>query len=150
MTTYVRPEFSGRGSAVGGGPAWNGPKSPHPNPAPATAGGPAAGRGRYDPMTDAGPAAGSHGSGTGPCGPPTWVDIPADITELLDAAYAHDAMTIGRFCKRHGLSEASYYRLRRDGQGPSEMRLSEKIVLISREAAAEWRARHSQPPVDAA
>ena len=52
-----------------------------------------------------------------------------------------DAYPISDFCARHGISRAKYYTLAPD-QRPREMRVGSR-VLISREAAAEWR-RHME------
>jgi predicted DNA-binding transcriptional regulator AlpA len=49
-----------------------------------------------------------------------------------------DAYSIRAFCRRHGISEAFYYKLRQQSLAPREMRLGSR-VLISREAAAAWR-----------
>jgi hypothetical protein len=51
-----------------------------------------------------------------------------------------DCMTIGEFCLRNRFSRQFYYVLRAKGQGPTEIRLGAR-VLISREAADEWRYR---------
>jgi len=52
-----------------------------------------------------------------------------------------DAASIRTFCRRHGISVASYYNL------PPEQRPREKIVggrkLITKEAGAEWREREA-------
>ena len=48
------------------------------------------------------------------------------------------ALTIRQFCEAFSISEAFYYKLRRQGQGPREMELGAR-KLISIEAAAEWR-----------
>jgi hypothetical protein len=53
-----------------------------------------------------------------------------------------DAYSIAAFCRRHGISEAFYFKLRQQGQGPREMRLGSR-VLISREEAARWRRARS-------
>src|SRR5262245_34424793 len=50
------------------------------------------------------------------------------------------AFTVEAFCMQHMLSHSMYYKLKADGLGPREFRLGIK-VLISREAAAEWRAQ---------
>ena len=57
-----------------------------------------------------------------------------DTTEL-------DAYSIPKFCERHGgISRSHYYDLRAEGRAPREMRVG-KRVLISVEAAREWRRR---------
>jgi hypothetical protein len=53
-----------------------------------------------------------------------------------------DACSIASFCKQHGISRAQYYVLRKAGLGPDEMRLIGR-VLITREAAARWRRKHT-------
>jgi hypothetical protein len=50
-----------------------------------------------------------------------------------------DAYTIMEFCRRHSISRGGYYNLRAAGEGPKEKKVMSR-VLISREAAAEWRA----------
>jgi hypothetical protein len=49
-----------------------------------------------------------------------------------------DAFTIPEFCRRHGFSQSHYFALAAAGEGPRVMRVG-KRVLISREAAADWR-----------
>jgi hypothetical protein len=49
-----------------------------------------------------------------------------------------DAFSVVRFCERHDISVAHYYRLRAEDLAPAEMRVGGR-VLISREAAAKWR-----------
>lgn len=56
------------------------------------------------------------------------------------------AYNIPKFCNAHGISEAFYYKLRGDGLGPDETRLGKKnkVVLITAEAAARWRAERER------
>jgi len=49
------------------------------------------------------------------------------------------AYTIPGFCRDHNIPESTYYELRKRGQGPREMRAGRR-VLITQEAAADWRA----------
>ena len=51
-----------------------------------------------------------------------------------------DAYTVSEFCERHGISRSKYYELVHAGEGPKVFRVGTK-PLISREAAAKWRAR---------
>ncbi len=51
-----------------------------------------------------------------------------------------DAFSISEFCRRHGLGRTSYYELKKTGEAPREMRIGGRI-LISREAAEQWRRR---------
>jgi hypothetical protein len=48
------------------------------------------------------------------------------------------ALTIPEFCAAHRISEGFYYKLKKQHEGPREMRLGTRKV-ISLEAAAEWR-----------
>jgi hypothetical protein len=48
------------------------------------------------------------------------------------------ALTIPEFCVTHGISEAFFYKLQRDGLGPRVMAVGRRR-LISIEAAKEWR-----------
>lgn len=48
------------------------------------------------------------------------------------------AFTIEEFCKSHGFSRAHYFNLQRASEGPRVMHVGAR-VLISREAAADWR-----------
>ena len=49
-----------------------------------------------------------------------------------------DAYSVAEFSKRHGISVSFYFKEKAAGRGPREMRLGTR-VLISKEAAAEWR-----------
>ena len=49
-----------------------------------------------------------------------------------------DAYSIPEFCRRHGFSQSFYFAEAREGRGPRVMRVGAR-VLISKEAAAEWR-----------
>jgi hypothetical protein len=64
--------------------------------------------------------------------------VPAVTAEPL-------AFTIREFCKAHGLSIATYYKLKGLGLGPREMHLAGSLIRISTEAAAEWRAARENP-----
>jgi predicted DNA-binding transcriptional regulator AlpA len=48
------------------------------------------------------------------------------------------ALSIPEFCKAHGISEGLFYKLKRHGEGPREMKVGSR-TLISFESAAEWR-----------
>lgn len=56
-----------------------------------------------------------------------------------------DCYTIEEFCQRNRISKQFYYKLRAKGQTPAEMRFGTR-VLITKEAATEWRQRFSPPP----
>jgi hypothetical protein len=49
-----------------------------------------------------------------------------------------DAYSIEEFCRRHSLSRGTYYNMKETGSGPREKRAMGR-VLITREAAREWR-----------
>jgi hypothetical protein len=51
----------------------------------------------------------------------------------------YDADTIPVFCKKNRISVAFYYKLKAQGKTPREMHLGNRR-LITREAAARWRA----------
>jgi hypothetical protein len=53
-----------------------------------------------------------------------------------------DAFTITEFCRRHRISQAFYFKLKRLGLGPREMNVLTR-VLISKESAADWRREHT-------
>ena len=52
--------------------------------------------------------------------------------------------TLREFCDLHRISRKMYYRMQKAGTGPQEMRVGNK-VLITREAAARWRAQQGVP-----
>jgi predicted DNA-binding transcriptional regulator AlpA len=56
-----------------------------------------------------------------------------------------DAMSLGEFCSRHGISRSSFYLLKRAGEAPRLMQVGNR-VLISREAAAAWRRERELAP----
>jgi predicted DNA-binding transcriptional regulator AlpA len=49
-----------------------------------------------------------------------------------------EALSIAEFCEAHGISRSHYFNLKKVDHGPREMRVGSR-VLISREAAADWR-----------
>ena len=62
---------------------------------------------------------------------------------------SHAAMSIRQFCREHGITSPTYYKLREQGLGPKEMRMG-TLVRISQEAAAEWRKARENPVGDEA
>ena len=50
------------------------------------------------------------------------------------------AYTVDSFCESHGISRALFYKLASQGRGPRLMKVNRR-TLISREAAADWRAQ---------
>jgi hypothetical protein len=49
------------------------------------------------------------------------------------------ASSIEQFCRDHGISRATFYNLKKVGKMPRLMHVGAR-VLITEEAAAEWRA----------
>jgi len=62
-----------------------------------------------------------------------------------DGDDAVDAYSIATFCKKHNISESFYHKLRNQGLGPATMRLGTR-VLITKEAARQWRKRRAEAP----
>jgi predicted DNA-binding transcriptional regulator AlpA len=50
------------------------------------------------------------------------------------------ALSISEFCEAHGISEGLFYKLKKQGKGPREMKVGAR-TLITFESAAEWRRR---------
>ena len=50
--------------------------------------------------------------------------------------------TVEQFCDDHNISRAFYYKLRKQGRGPAEIKLGTR-TMISPESAAAW-PRHLQ------
>jgi predicted DNA-binding transcriptional regulator AlpA len=48
------------------------------------------------------------------------------------------AMSIREFCRLHGISEDQFYKMKREGWGPTTMKVGSR-TLVSAEAAADWR-----------
>ena len=53
------------------------------------------------------------------------------------------AMSIKEFCRLHGISEDQFYKMQREGWGPTVMHVGSR-TLISHEVAAEWRRAREQ------
>lgn len=51
-----------------------------------------------------------------------------------------DSYSIEEFCRRNSISRGSFYNMRDAGTGPREKRAMGR-VLITKEAAQEWRLR---------
>jgi hypothetical protein len=49
--------------------------------------------------------------------------------------------TIKEFCRAHRLGVSTYYELKKLGLGPREKRIFSRVIITD-EAAAEWRARN--------
>jgi predicted DNA-binding transcriptional regulator AlpA len=53
------------------------------------------------------------------------------------------ALSIPEFCEAHGISEGLFYKLKKQGEGPREMKVGTR-TLITFEAAAEWRGEREK------
>jgi hypothetical protein len=58
------------------------------------------------------------------------------------------ALSIPEFCKAHGISAGLFFKLKKQGEGPREMKVGTR-TLITFESAAEWRRerenQHARP-----
>jgi predicted DNA-binding transcriptional regulator AlpA len=61
-----------------------------------------------------------------------------------DPAAERAAFTIAEFCRRNGISEPTYFKLRDLGRGPKEMRLG-AAVRISSAAESAWQRARENP-----
>lgn len=66
----------------------------------------------------------------------------AEVQGCVDGA-ARLAFTVEEFAEAFRLSRATVYNMWRDGTGPARMRVRGRVV-ISRDAADEWRRRCEQ------
>lgn len=66
-----------------------------------------------------------------------------------DKAQLRLAFSISEFCQLHGLGRTTYYQMEREGKAPRVMRVG-KRVLISAEAAADWRSAMERKQPEAA
>ena len=48
--------------------------------------------------------------------------------------------SVAEFCRAHGISRGTFYRLLGEGLGPKAVKIGRR-TLVSVEAAAEWRTR---------
>ena len=68
-------------------------------------------------------------------------------TTLATLPVGAGAFTIKEFCAQHRISVAFYYVLRHRGEAPVEMHVGSR-VLVSYEAAADWRRAREAPAAD--
>ena len=67
--------------------------------------------------------------------------MPKSRTEFADVSRLPTprlALSIPEFCEAHGISAGFYFKLKRQGEGPREMKVGAR-TLITIEAAAAWR-----------
>ena len=65
--------------------------------------------------------------------------------ELVELVPNAAAFNIREFCLAHRISESMYYKLRNAGLGPREARALSKVI-ITQEAAADWRRQREAQP----
>ena len=56
---------------------------------------------------------------------------------------SREAFSVNDFCSAHSISRSFFYRLESKGLGPRTFKIGDR-TLISKEAAAEWRAQLEQ------
>lgn len=85
-------------------------------------------------------------------GPPSFDPKEIEPTEHVEPTTSTPtprlALSISHFCQAHSISEAFYYKLKKQGLGPREMRVGAR-TLISLEAAAAWRAERENASAEA-
>jgi predicted DNA-binding transcriptional regulator AlpA len=64
-----------------------------------------------------------------------------ELAAVLPPPTPRLALSIREFCEAHGISEGFFYKLKKQGEGPREMKVGAR-TLITFESAAEWR--HAQ------
>ena len=64
--------------------------------------------------------------------------MPKSRTPRATAPTPRLALSIPEFCRAHSISEAFFYKLKQQGEGPREMKVGTRS-LIAFESAAEWR-----------
>jgi hypothetical protein len=66
---------------------------------------------------------------------------PETTGKKIDPIIERDAYDIGGFCERHSISVPQYYKMRARGEEMPDVFYSGSKPLISKEAAARWRAK---------
>jgi predicted DNA-binding transcriptional regulator AlpA len=69
------------------------------------------------------------------------------VAKRTDNGEAKLTLTIAQFCSLVPMSQAMYFRMKRAGQGPQELRIG-RHVRISKQAAEAWvrdQERRSMP-----
>ena len=60
-------------------------------------------------------------------------------------ATAEPSKTIAEFCESEGISKSKYYKMKKAGTTPDEMRV-DGIIRITPMSHAKWRSKHTSPP----
>jgi predicted DNA-binding transcriptional regulator AlpA len=55
-----------------------------------------------------------------------------------------EALSIAEFCAANGISQTTFFKMRREGTAPRVMKLGTR-VLISQDAARAWREALTEP-----
>ena len=79
--------------------------------------------------------------------PGSGTDVVDDTSAVAPAPRL--AMTIEEFCESFRISEGFYYKLKKQGLGPREMKVGTR-TLISVESAIEWGREHEMAGPDEA
>jgi hydrogenase maturation factor len=62
----------------------------------------------------------------------------------IAANIQRNGLSIPEFCASENISESTYRNMRKAGVGPKELRVGRRVI-ITVEAAAEWRAMFAKP-----
>ena len=57
------------------------------------------------------------------------------------------ALSIREFCRAHGISEGFFYKLKKQGEGPREMKVGAR-TLITLEVCGRMASRARMPPIE--
>ena len=68
------------------------------------------------------------------------ISVLSDLPATLAAQPLDQAQTIIEFCTSERISKSLYFKLKRAGRGPREMRPGGNVVRISPQARRDWRA----------
>jgi predicted DNA-binding transcriptional regulator AlpA len=55
-------------------------------------------------------------------------------------------VTISEFCERFGIGRTFYFKMRAAGDGPDELRLSRRKIVITEEALKAWERKRTNRP----
>jgi hypothetical protein len=73
----------------------------------------------------------------------------AKVEALInDGVIERTGFSIPEWCAKNGYSESFYYKIRKQGLGPRELRVGKKVT-ITKEADEEWRRQDSEQLVSA-
>jgi hypothetical protein len=66
---------------------------------------------------------------------------PPEAPDQADPADLTEALTIAEFCHAYRYSPSLYFKEKRAGRGPRELKVGRRVV-ITKQAAAEWARQH--------